>query len=334
MPSHRHRRDRHRAGGGAARTSPSAECSWWHRPRHDPRQPAGQPTSTTCWAASRPSPSPTRRRAARHPEVRARAQGAAHLRRPCRDPAARSGGVHMPSTRPSTRRFAASTSHLRSGCAATRADHQPDRDRGPPSSSSPRPSAWGTPASRARAPSRRLRRRAVHRQPAARPPRARDRNGSGSPRLTPPLSVFPTASRGATWSSRCASSSCRCASSTTSRTPTSSSLSRTTTGARFAAPARRVVGHPHRGAAQQHHLPDQECAIPVYGVALPDPRDALQEAQEGIDRARQLGGEVDLSPQNAYVRRLQHELVEQHEMTPAVRARSRTGTWSSSHGAS
>jgi predicted RNA-binding protein Jag len=54
----------------------------------------------------------------------------------------------------------------------------------------------------------------------------------------------------------------------------------------------------------------------VYGVASPDPTEsALQEAQEGIDRARQLGSEVDLAPQNAYVRRLQHELVEQHEMT-------------------
>jgi hypothetical protein len=53
----------------------------------------------------------------------------------------------------------------------------------------------------------------------------------------------------------------------------------------------------------------------VYGVTSPDPTEsALQEAREGIDRVRQLGGEVDLSPQNAYVRRLQHELVEQHEM--------------------
>jgi hypothetical protein len=53
----------------------------------------------------------------------------------------------------------------------------------------------------------------------------------------------------------------------------------------------------------------------VYGVAPPDATEsALQEAREGIDRARQIGGEVDLAPQNAYVRRLQHELVEQHEM--------------------
>ena len=54
----------------------------------------------------------------------------------------------------------------------------------------------------------------------------------------------------------------------------------------------------------------------VYGVASPDSTEsALQEAREGIDRIRQLGGEVDLTPQNPYVRRLQHELVEQHEMT-------------------
>ncbi|MGO8687856.1 MAG: R3H domain-containing nucleic acid-binding protein [Candidatus Dormibacteria bacterium] len=53
----------------------------------------------------------------------------------------------------------------------------------------------------------------------------------------------------------------------------------------------------------------------VYGVEAADPTDsALQEAREGIDRARQLGAEVELSPQNAYVRRLQHQLVEEHEM--------------------
>jgi stage III sporulation protein SpoIIIAA len=53
----------------------------------------------------------------------------------------------------------------------------------------------------------------------------------------------------------------------------------------------------------------------VYGVASPDATEsALNEAREGIDRARQLGGEVDLTPQNANVRRLQHELVEQHDM--------------------
>ena len=53
----------------------------------------------------------------------------------------------------------------------------------------------------------------------------------------------------------------------------------------------------------------------VYGVETADTTDsAMQEAREGIDRARQLGAEVELSPQNAHVRRLQHQLVEEHEM--------------------
>jgi predicted RNA-binding protein Jag len=42
---------------------------------------------------------------------------------------------------------------------------------------------------------------------------------------------------------------------------------------------------------------------------------ALQEAREGIDRAQQTGAEVELAPQNSFVRRLQHRLVEQHEMS-------------------
>ncbi|HYA01348.1 MAG TPA: R3H domain-containing nucleic acid-binding protein [Candidatus Binatia bacterium] len=58
----------------------------------------------------------------------------------------------------------------------------------------------------------------------------------------------------------------------------------------------------------------------VCGVEGPDPTEiAMQEAMEGITRARQQGGEVELSPQNSFVRRLQHQLVEQHELT----ARSR-----------
>ena len=53
----------------------------------------------------------------------------------------------------------------------------------------------------------------------------------------------------------------------------------------------------------------------VYGVETSDPTEtALEEALEGINRSRQLGGEVELSPQNAYVRRLQHQLVGEHEM--------------------
>ncbi|MGA8014418.1 MAG: R3H domain-containing nucleic acid-binding protein [Candidatus Dormiibacterota bacterium] len=58
----------------------------------------------------------------------------------------------------------------------------------------------------------------------------------------------------------------------------------------------------------------------VYGVEGPDPTEtALQEAMEGIARARQQGGEVELSAQNSYVRRLQHQLVEQHDLTALSR---------------
>jgi predicted RNA-binding protein Jag len=59
----------------------------------------------------------------------------------------------------------------------------------------------------------------------------------------------------------------------------------------------------------------------VYGVEAPtDPTEAaLEEALEAIARAQEQGGEVELAPQGAYVRRLQHQLAEQHEMT----ARSR-----------
>jgi stage III sporulation protein SpoIIIAA len=54
----------------------------------------------------------------------------------------------------------------------------------------------------------------------------------------------------------------------------------------------------------------------VYGVDAGDPTEvALQEALEGINRVQQTNQPVDLSPQNSYVRRLQHQLVEQHEMT-------------------
>ncbi|HEY6538755.1 MAG TPA: R3H domain-containing nucleic acid-binding protein [Candidatus Dormibacteraeota bacterium] len=41
--------------------------------------------------------------------------------------------------------------------------------------------------------------------------------------------------------------------------------------------------------------------------------EALREAREGIERARQ-GTSVELSPQNAYIRRMQHQLVEQSEL--------------------
>ncbi len=54
----------------------------------------------------------------------------------------------------------------------------------------------------------------------------------------------------------------------------------------------------------------------VYGVDTGDATEtALQEALEGVTRAQQTGGDVELAPQNSYVRRLQHQLVEQHELS-------------------
>ena len=55
----------------------------------------------------------------------------------------------------------------------------------------------------------------------------------------------------------------------------------------------------------------------VYGVeASLDPTEtALEEALDGITRAQQTRGDVELTPQNAHVRRLQHQLVEEHSMT-------------------
>jgi stage III sporulation protein SpoIIIAA len=60
----------------------------------------------------------------------------------------------------------------------------------------------------------------------------------------------------------------------------------------------------------------------VYGVEDVDQTEsALEEALEGVERARRTTADVELAPQNSYVRRLQHQLVERHDMT----ARS-TGT--------
>ncbi len=53
----------------------------------------------------------------------------------------------------------------------------------------------------------------------------------------------------------------------------------------------------------------------IYGVEAPDPADAaMEEAMEAIQRAQSTGQQVELAPQNSYVRRLQHQLVEQHEL--------------------
>ncbi len=54
----------------------------------------------------------------------------------------------------------------------------------------------------------------------------------------------------------------------------------------------------------------------VYGVEEVDPTEtALEEALEAVERARQTTSDVELAPQNSYVRRLQHQLVERHDMT-------------------
>jgi stage III sporulation protein SpoIIIAA len=54
----------------------------------------------------------------------------------------------------------------------------------------------------------------------------------------------------------------------------------------------------------------------VYGVEESDPTEtALEEALEAVERARHTTADVELAPQNSYVRRLQHQLVERHDMT-------------------
>jgi hypothetical protein len=58
----------------------------------------------------------------------------------------------------------------------------------------------------------------------------------------------------------------------------------------------------------------------VYGVEPPpetpdDTEPAMQDVIEGIEQMQRTGNDVELTPQNAYVRRLQHQLVEQHALT-------------------
>jgi stage III sporulation protein SpoIIIAA len=54
----------------------------------------------------------------------------------------------------------------------------------------------------------------------------------------------------------------------------------------------------------------------VYGVEeVDETENALEEALEAVTRARQTTSDVELAPQNSYVRRLQHQLVERHDMT-------------------
>jgi len=54
----------------------------------------------------------------------------------------------------------------------------------------------------------------------------------------------------------------------------------------------------------------------MYDVEAEDPTDsAIQETLEAIARAKSTNQTVELAPQNAYVRRLQHQLVERHDLT-------------------
>jgi len=52
---------------------------------------------------------------------------------------------------------------------------------------------------------------------------------------------------------------------------------------------------------------DTKSPIPLYRMGA----DAVREA---VERARQTTSDVELAPQNSYVRRLQHQLVERHDM--------------------
>ena len=40
--------------------------------------------------------------------------------------------------------------------------------------------------------------------------------------------------------------------------------------------------------------------------------EAMQEVQEAVDRVMSYGKPVELSPQSAHIRRLQHQMIEQH----------------------
>ncbi|HUZ69876.1 MAG TPA: R3H domain-containing nucleic acid-binding protein, partial [Candidatus Saccharimonadales bacterium] len=54
----------------------------------------------------------------------------------------------------------------------------------------------------------------------------------------------------------------------------------------------------------------------VYGVETPDDTEAaMQDVIEGIEQMQRSGDDVELTPQNSYVRRLQHQLVERHELS-------------------
>ena len=69
----------------------------------------------------------------------------------------------------------------------------------------------------------------------------------------------------------------------------------------------------------QEYFRDSPSAEPPYRS---QPDFALQEAEDGIIRVQRTAEPVELSPQNAYLRRLQHELIQSHGLHSESRGRS------------
>jgi predicted RNA-binding protein Jag len=56
----------------------------------------------------------------------------------------------------------------------------------------------------------------------------------------------------------------------------------------------------------------------MFGVTgAADEQTALREAEEAIERVLETGEAIELMPQNAYIRRLQHELASEYRLTSA-----------------
>ena len=267
--------------------------------------------------------------APRHAEVGARAQVAADVRRAHRDPGARPRGRARAACRDRRRGAAregpaAPAAHSRRGrarssAASTRARPQPARRR-----SSPRRSRAARAVREAdtRAPAA-FRRRRVHRRAAATRARvgAARRRRRSRVRTGPPLSIFPYG----------VSRSYLEQSLREMRLPVRIqhhvddadlvlTLEELLPAPRFPGARRRVVGHPDPCAAQQHGRADQGRARSRLrrrsAAETPDDTEpAMQDVLEGIEQMQRTGNDVELTPQNSYVRRLQHQLVEQHALT-------------------
>jgi hypothetical protein len=72
------------------------------------------------------------------------------------------------------------------------------------------------------------------------------------------------------------------------------------------------------------HMFDLGQTAPVSGATArgENPRDALLEAEDAINRVLTTGGgQVELAPQNSYVRRMQHQLAERYNLTSRSRGK-------------